>query len=296
MTGVGMKILSWMITDEMKLTENYWMYAVVFGIDIPTNQSQPIESTQGTHRTTSAPRTPNPDVDEGESSAQRKKSHDDFEAKQNEKKVKEHLMAEEIEKLVEGTENVENNKGVNSVLNNQEVLGTRLEPMSNKESPEVEITVAIQPANVNEVMEESLPKMVDDHVKELTKTQVLIYVAEGLIMERQQNQADMAKMIDDPHDDAHPEGENSAKRQKMTVHGTYVFRESSSNQVNKSKPGPSTSGNQEQLDDFDIWTNTDATDDDELPTEKVSQELVEEMSQTVDEAKLCKVVNEMLTQ
>nr|GEV90612.1 hypothetical protein [Tanacetum cinerariifolium] len=34
-------------------------------------------------------------------------------------------------------------------------------------------------------------------------------------------------------------------------------------------------------------------DDDELPTEKVSQELVDEMSQTVDEAKLRRVVNEM---
>ncbi|GKE90863.1 hypothetical protein Tco_1571958, partial [Tanacetum coccineum] len=91
--GVGIKIPSCMITDEMKLTENYRMYAAVFGIDIPTNQSQPIESTQGTHRTTSAPRTPNPDVDEGESktiqlSIAEQKSHDDFEAKQNEKKVK----------------------------------------------------------------------------------------------------------------------------------------------------------------------------------------------------------------
>ncbi|GKE95061.1 hypothetical protein Tco_1579916, partial [Tanacetum coccineum] len=46
-----------------------------------------------------------------------------------------------------------------------------------------------------QVMEESLPKMVDDHVKELTKTQVPIYVAEGLIMERKHNQADVAKMI-----------------------------------------------------------------------------------------------------
>ncbi|GKB38174.1 hypothetical protein Tco_0883116 [Tanacetum coccineum] len=39
-----------------------------------------------------------------------------------------------------------------------------------------------------------------------------------------------------------------------------------------------------------------ATDDDEIPTEKVSQELVNEMSKTVDEAKLCKVVDEMLRQ
>ncbi|GKA74021.1 hypothetical protein Tco_0780323 [Tanacetum coccineum] len=68
-------------------------------------------------------------------------------------------------------------------------------------------------------MEESLPTMVDDRVKELTKTQVLIYVSQGLIMEKKQ--------------------------------------------------------------------------DDELPTKKVSQKLVDEMSQTVDEAKLRKVVDEM---
>ncbi|GKD67196.1 hypothetical protein Tco_1309304, partial [Tanacetum coccineum] len=32
-------------------------------VDVPTTQSQPIESTQGMHRITSSPRTPNPDVD-----------------------------------------------------------------------------------------------------------------------------------------------------------------------------------------------------------------------------------------
>nr|GFC61528.1 hypothetical protein [Tanacetum cinerariifolium] len=43
--GVGMKIPSWMITDEMKLTEHYRMYAAVFGVDVTTTQSQPTEST-----------------------------------------------------------------------------------------------------------------------------------------------------------------------------------------------------------------------------------------------------------
>nr|GEW10701.1 hypothetical protein [Tanacetum cinerariifolium] len=181
-------------------------------------------------------------------------------------------------------------------------------------------------------MEESLPKMVDDCVKEHTKTQVPIYVAQGLIMERQQSQADVAKMItdaiqqdheklqieislqinnlitnhipyqvdssvrnhmsghilhvhptqanqafaqeqtstihlrdqDDPYDDAHHEGENSAKNKKTSEHGTYVFGESSFGQVNK--------------------------------TEKESQELVEEMLETIDEAKLGKVVDGILRQ
>ncbi|GJS16771.1 hypothetical protein Tco_0411243 [Tanacetum coccineum] len=207
-------------------------------------------------------------------------------------------------------------------------------------------------------MEESLPNMVDDRAKEHTKTQVPIYVTEGLIMERKQNQANVAKMIadaiqqeyfgqrllrkstmlsltifllmlihrsgitynpqlqhdnlpiwlalkikfkglttsntpcrssaihlidqDDPHEDAHHKGENSAKKQKTSEHRTYVFGESSSGQANESEPGPSTSGNQEQL-----------NDDDEPLAEKVSQELVEEMSKIVDEAKLQKVVDEM---
>ncbi|GJT70553.1 hypothetical protein Tco_1029839 [Tanacetum coccineum] len=101
---------------------------------------------------------------------------------------------------------------------------------------------------------------------------------------------------DDPHDDAHPEGGNSAKRQKMSGHGTFMFRESSSGQHFESKPGSSMSGNQEQLDDFDFWTDSYVIDDDEIPNKKVSQELVDEMSHTVDEAKLRKVVDEMLRQ
>ncbi|GJS58871.1 hypothetical protein Tco_0653655 [Tanacetum coccineum] len=65
---VGMQIPAWMITDEMKQTEHYQMYANVFGIDVPLTQSQPTASTQGTHRTPSAPRSPKPDKEVAESS------------------------------------------------------------------------------------------------------------------------------------------------------------------------------------------------------------------------------------
>ncbi|GKB55241.1 hypothetical protein Tco_0905994 [Tanacetum coccineum] len=44
---VGMQIPDWMITEEMKHTEHYRMYAEVFGLDVPLTQSQPTESTQG---------------------------------------------------------------------------------------------------------------------------------------------------------------------------------------------------------------------------------------------------------
>ncbi|GJV78935.1 hypothetical protein Tco_1514805 [Tanacetum coccineum] len=76
---------------------------------------------------------------------------------------------------------------------------------------------------------------------------------------------------DDPHDDAHLEGENSAKCINIK-------------------------SNQEQDDDFDFWTDSYASDDDEIPTKQVSQDIMEEVSLTIDEAKLRKMADEMLRQ
>ncbi|GKF35011.1 hypothetical protein Tco_0108211 [Tanacetum coccineum] len=42
---------------------------------------------------------------------------------------------------------------------------------------------------------------------------------------------------DDPHDDAHPKGENRAKRQKTFEYEAYVSRESSSGNVNENEQG-----------------------------------------------------------
>ncbi|GKE03173.1 hypothetical protein Tco_1395191, partial [Tanacetum coccineum] len=149
-----------MLTKEMKLPAHYQMYAAVFWVDVPTNQSQPIESTERTHRTTSAPRTPNPEVIEGESSAQCKStvirlhvpprrqdpetsiltateidvinlaetiqmsiatqiSIEDYEAQQNVKKAKDQMVDEEIENLVEGTENENVDDFLDDIFNNQ---------------------------------------------------------------------------------------------------------------------------------------------------------------------------------
>ncbi|GKC21125.1 hypothetical protein Tco_1023275 [Tanacetum coccineum] len=142
--------------------------------------------------------------------------------------------------------------------------------------------------HLQEIMEDSLPKMVDDRVKELTKTQVPVYSSvrnymSGHILHLQQDDLPIWLVLkykferlyvsdtpcrpsairprdqDDHHDDAHPEG-------------GIVQR------------SPSMSVNQEQLDDFDFLTDSYATDDDELPSKKVSQELVDEMSQIVDES------------
>ncbi|GJV65831.1 hypothetical protein Tco_1476659 [Tanacetum coccineum] len=126
---VGMKIPSWMITDEMKLTKNYRLYA---------------EDNQVLH---------------GVSLAEQK-SHEELKATQNVEKVKENLIAEEIEKLVEGSKNVDETvEDTSSPLrndDNQSDLDTRLEPRSDKEIPEVHNIADIsQPMNIIEEEEES---------------------------------------------------------------------------------------------------------------------------------------------
>ncbi|GKB07107.1 hypothetical protein Tco_0835340, partial [Tanacetum coccineum] len=137
--------------------------------------------------------------------------------------------------------------------------------------------------HLQEVMVESLPTMVDTHIKEQVKKkvpeqvidQVPVYVAEGLIMERQKTKEEIEQMIAKAilqergniqakissqihkaidhhipsqvdayhklHDDAHPEGENSARRQKTSEYEAYVSGESSSGQFNEEERGPSTS-------------------------------------------------------
>ncbi|GJX93610.1 hypothetical protein Tco_0348196 [Tanacetum coccineum] len=310
---VGIQIPDWMITEEMKHTEHYMMYAEVFGLDVSLNQSQPTESTQGTHRTLSAPRrstrltppAPVPTIDKADEmilqdtlqvSLAKHKSQEEQEARENVKLVNKHLASEEIEKMVERSENVIDDS-LPHRNDEPQIPGTRLKPKSDKESlkveitndEEVEITNVVIPINVNkeedeipdevyelkrrekgkiveesrstplptpirsprthtnlvssdtkklqeltelqgwytylfehlkerflsrksfdtlvdhlqEVMVESLPTMVDTHIKEQVKKQVPeqvrdqvpVYVAEGLILERQKTKEEMERMI-----------------------------------------------------------------------------------------------------
>nr|GEX15867.1 hypothetical protein [Tanacetum cinerariifolium] len=161
-----------------------------------------------------------------------------------------------------------------------------------------------------EAMAGSLPTMVDKHIKEQVEKQVpeqqqdiAIWLALQMKFERLQVLQTTCRTPlirlrdqDDPHDDAHPEGEKSAKRQKTSEYETYVSEESSSGQDNEQEQGPSTSGNQEQADDYDFWTDSYASDDDEIPTKQVSQDIIEEVSLNIDEAKLKKIADEMLRQ
>ncbi|GJZ91150.1 hypothetical protein Tco_0663077, partial [Tanacetum coccineum] len=162
--------------------------------------------------------------------------------------------------------------------------GTRLEPMSNKESPEVEITTEVQPVNINEDESPRIHStLISSDIEELQQltTRFMPRKKFNVLAQHLQEimEESLPKMVDDRMQyNKNARINNDSKRQKTSEHGTYVFGESSSSQDNESEPSPSTS------------------DDDEIRTKKVSQELVDEISQTIDEAKLRKVVNEMLRQ
>ncbi|GJV80676.1 hypothetical protein Tco_1516546 [Tanacetum coccineum] len=201
------------------------------------------------------------------------KSHDDLEAEQNVEKVKKHLAAEEIEKIVEGREWLDPGsyrKGrrwergeacmesrhtpspttirslrIHSTLissdteklNELTVTDSTPSSSSPKPSSSIKPSYSLQPKTrrfkryksffehlkgrygylfghlkttfmprksfhelatyLQEVMQESLPSMLDSQVKEVTKTTVPVYVAEGLILENQKMQAEVAQMVAD---------------------------------------------------------------------------------------------------
>ncbi|GJS89360.1 hypothetical protein Tco_0771996 [Tanacetum coccineum] len=250
-----------MITEEMKHTEHYRMYAEVFGLDVPLTQSQPTESTQGTHRTLSAPRSPTPKKDTAESSAPKRstvirfrlperrstrltppapvptidkademilqdtlqvslaehKSREEQEARENVELVNKHLASEEIEKMMEGSENVIDDS-LPPRNDEPQILGTRLEPRSDKESPEVEITNdeeveitnVVIPVNVNEEEDE-----ITDEVYELKRRE------KGKIVEESRS-TPFPTPIRSPRNHTNIISSNVEKLQELTVIDTQT--------------------------------------------------------------------------
>ncbi|GJR67063.1 hypothetical protein Tco_0013128 [Tanacetum coccineum] len=152
-----MRIPAWMIKDEMKLTEHYKMYAEVFRLDVPLTQSQPTESTQGTHRTPSAPRSPNPATETAESSVPKRSTviHFRLPSRQSARltppvpvpsaeKADEMILQDMIQvSLAEHKSREEQEARENVALDlslwQLEEFRSLLEPRSDKESPKVEI-------------------------------------------------------------------------------------------------------------------------------------------------------------
>nr|GEV84258.1 copia protein [Tanacetum cinerariifolium] len=347
------------------------------------------------------------------------KSRQVQEARENVELVDEHLASIEIEKMVEGQENVSDDSSI-SRNDKHNILGTRLEPRSDKESPKAEFTDVVIPVNVydeeeeedeitdemyelkcwekgknveesriipfptpirssrihtalvssdteklqelmsfvtladhlHDVMAESLPVMVDKHVKEQVEqqvpeqvqNQVPVYVAKGLILERQKTKEEMEKMIAKaiPQERGNIQAQISSQIQQAIVHDIpsqvdtslylsmkdgpqlqqqdiaiwlvlqmkferlqvpqttcrtpVVFPRDQDNPHDDAHPEEENSAKQQKTSEYEAYTNSYASDDDEIPTKQVSQDIMEEVSLNIDEAKLKKIADEMLRQ
>ncbi|GJV15692.1 reverse transcriptase domain-containing protein [Tanacetum coccineum] len=154
---VGKQIPEWMISKEMKNMEHYRMRSTRLTppAPVPTINKADEMILQDTLQVSLAEH----------------KSREEQEARENMELVNKHLASEEIEKMMEGSKNVIYNslRPRNDELN---IPGTRLEPRSDKEIPEVEITNdeeveitnVVMPVNVNEEEEE-----ITDEVYELKR-------------------------------------------------------------------------------------------------------------------------------
>ncbi|GJS99538.1 hypothetical protein Tco_0820708 [Tanacetum coccineum] len=238
------------------------MYAEVFGLDVPLTQSQPTESTQGTHRTPSAPRrstrltppVPVPTVE----------------------KADEMILQDTLQVVIPVNVNEEEDEITDEVyeLKRREkgkiIEESRSTPLPTPiRSPRTHTNLGRYTYLFEHLKERFLSRksfdtladhLQESHIKEQVMkqvpeqvwNQVPVYAAEGLILERQKAKEETERLIvkailqeymaiwlalrmkferntvpqtacrthavrprdqDDPHDDAHPEGENNAKQQ-----------------------------------------------------------------------------------
>ncbi|GJW43301.1 hypothetical protein Tco_0072100, partial [Tanacetum coccineum] len=147
-------------------------------------------------------------------------------------------------------------------------------------------------SQIQNAIDNAIPSLVDASVRSYMSGHILHVHPAQVLQTACRSSVVCIRDQDNPHDDAHPEGENNAKRQKTLEYEAYVSRESSSGQVNVEEPSPSTSGNQEQDDEFDFWTDSYAFDNDEIPTKQVTQDIMEEISLTIDEVEFLKFFEE----
>nr|GEU75710.1 ribonuclease H-like domain-containing protein [Tanacetum cinerariifolium] len=218
------------------------------------------------------------------------KSHNELEAKQNVQKVKEHLIAEEIDEIVEESPEVEKTADAQPMnvieeedesADNDYKLRRREKGKNSQADLAKMITDAIQQERKNLRVEITLQNnyAITNHIPSQVDSSIKNYMSalnikfEGLHASNTPCRTSAIRLRDqdDPLDDAHPEGGIVQKGKRRLIMEPMCLE------------------NRYQTDKY-------VTDDDKLPSEKVSKELVKEMSETVDEAKLRKVVDEMLRQ
>ncbi|GJQ90526.1 hypothetical protein Tco_0001665 [Tanacetum coccineum] len=234
---VGMQIPAWMITEEMKHTEHYQMYAEVFGKDVHLTQLQLTESTQGMHRTPSTPMSPNPSKEAAESSAPRRSTV-----------IRLRIPERRSTRLTPPAPVPNVDKADEMIL--QDTLQVSLAEHKSREEQEARENVALVDEHLASEEIEKMVEITKDKEVEITKETPVVDITSVVIPV---NANDEDEEITDG---------------KTSEYEAYVSGESSCGQVFQEEQAPSTSGNQEQDDDFDFWTDSYALDDDEIPTKQ----------------------------
>ncbi|GJX56790.1 retrovirus-related pol polyprotein from transposon TNT 1-94 [Tanacetum coccineum] len=147
--------------------------------------------------------------------------------------------------------------------------------------------------NLHDVMMETLPSLVKEKVTEQVKKEVPAqFVISSCVSCGKNNNINLYLAIKvDPYetqDIAIWLGGSPDEVEKTQSHRLNKF--------NVEKPVPSTSGIQNKMMEFVFLAAFYASDDDEIPTKQVTQDIMEEISLTIDEAKLKKMADEMLRQ
>ncbi|GKB07105.1 hypothetical protein Tco_0835338 [Tanacetum coccineum] len=185
------------------------------------------------------------------------------------------------------------------------------EPSSSSPKPKIDhivhvtlkkVVTKLVDNNTNDFMKNNLPKAVAEAIRlerEKVKADIAVMIDDAVNKERGSIRAEFLcsssipdlqhelylKMKDEEqehdaiylsgyrhYDDARPEEESSARRQKTLKHGMYIAGESSSSQA-MDKSTPSGSGTQEQLEDFDAWQDDQGIDDDEAQQAHIKRQL-----------------------
>ncbi|GKB67192.1 hypothetical protein Tco_0928604 [Tanacetum coccineum] len=183
-----------------------------------------------------------------------------------------------------------------------------------------------------EVMVQSLPTMVDKYIKEQVekqqnKEETDKMIAKAMLQERRRLQAEISSQIQQAIDNNIPSLVDASVRNYMSGHILHVHPAqpqttsipeqqyqlylklleellSFAQEIRKTLMMKlllrgrivQIGSNQKQVDDCDFWTESYASDDDEIPTKQVSQDIMKEVSLTINEAELKKIADEMLRQ
>ncbi|GJS45395.1 hypothetical protein Tco_0595516 [Tanacetum coccineum] len=125
--------------------------------------------------------------------------------------VQEHVLDENIEKIMEGEEDFD----ANDMINNQEDPDTRIDPGSHKESPKAEkvsnyitndeeveeeladVALIKGQGRVEETLKIMVPKMVNETTDQNMRDNLLMVVIEGIMLEREKTKVDIALMVAD---------------------------------------------------------------------------------------------------